>query len=213
MPDFHPSATELTSAATDVALAIVAFVGAGLVLRSGSSRWRAHVWAGVLLALGAGAALGAVAHGFAWDAATRDAIWIAIYASLGILVALFVVAAVGDSRGEARGRRLVAPMLVASAGFVAVAIAIDRFAVFVVYQLLAVGSAIVLYAQAARTAEVPGAGWITAGLAWTLVAGGVQASGRAAFTLVVPFDHNGAYHLIQILALVLLLRGLTARSG
>ena len=43
----------------------------------------------------------------------------------------------------------------------------------------------------------------------SLEAGGVQAGGRAGFTLGWPFDHNGVFHLVQLGGLVLLGAGLT----
>ena len=53
-----------------------------------------------------------------------------------------------------------------------------------------------------------GAHWVTAGLAVSLAAGVVQAIDTVSFRLVWTFDHNGIFHLIQLLGLAVLGRGL-----
>jgi hypothetical protein len=46
------------------------------------------------------------------------------------------------------------------------------------------------------------------GILITIAAAGVQAGKLFAFTLIWPFDHNGAYHLIQMAGIVLIVAGL-----
>jgi len=48
--------------------------------------------------------------------------------------------------------------------------------------------------------------WILAGVAVSLVAAGVQASG---FDLHPHLNHNDLYHLVQIAAMILFYRGVT----
>jgi uncharacterized protein DUF6962 len=43
----------------------------------------------------------------------------------------------------------------------------------------------------------------------SLAAGAVQAAESLAVHLIWPFDHNGLFHLVQLLGVLLLLRGLT----
>ena len=56
--------------------------------------------------------LGVVTHGLVLPDATRDLLWQPLYLSLGVTMALFVVGAVRDWRGDAAGRRMLTPMLV-----------------------------------------------------------------------------------------------------
>ncbi len=46
------------------------------------------------------------------------------------------------------------------------------------------------------------------GILLSLLAAAVQTRGTVAFTLIWPFDHNGVFHLIQLLGLVALLWGI-----
>ena len=50
---------------------------------------------------------------------------------------------------------------------------------------------------------------MTLALAVSLAAGAVQAANGVMVTLVWPFDHNGLFHLVQLVGVVLLIRGLT----
>jgi hypothetical protein len=54
----------------------------------------------------------------------------------------------------------------------------------------------------------PGAGLVATALAVSLAAGAVQASGPFSIRLGWTFDHNGVYHLVQLVGVGLLIRGL-----
>ena len=68
------SVAERTTAATDAVLALAAFV-AILVLRRMPPSFGRSVWLAALLALVVGATLGAIAHGLALPARTRELLW------------------------------------------------------------------------------------------------------------------------------------------
>ena len=54
-----------------------------------------------------------------------------------------------------------------------------------------------------------GGSWIMIlGIFITIIAGVIQASKTLSFTLIWSFDHNGVYHLIQMVGIVLLVAGL-----
>lgn len=105
-------ATERTTAATDALLALAA-VALLLGLRhwSPASFGRA-VWLSALAALALASVLGAIAHGLELSAATRDLLWQPLYLALGSAMALFVVGAVRDWRGDRAARRVLPAMLV-----------------------------------------------------------------------------------------------------
>lgn len=137
-PGLASLTTERTTAATDLLLALV--VGAGILrLRRGvPPGWRRGIWTTALGAFGVSALLGAVAHGLALDDRLRDALWQPLYLLLGLAVALFVVGAVGDWRGERAARALLPAAVVAAAVFyLATRIAAGDFRVFVAFEAVA----------------------------------------------------------------------------
>jgi len=64
------------------------------------------------------------------------------------------------------------------------------------------------YAWLFFTSALAGAGWVLAGVAVTLLAAAVQATGKAGRGIIWYFDNNGIFHLIQMIGLILLLAGL-----
>ncbi len=46
------------------------------------------------------------------------------------------------------------------------------------------------------------------GVGLNIVAAAIQATQAVSFTLVWPFDHNGVFHLVQMVALLVLCAGL-----
>ena len=130
--------------------------------------------------------------------------------ALALTVGLFLAGAVNDAFGRGRARRWLWILVAMAFGFVAVRQLVPgSFLVFVLYEAVVMGSALFLYARLARRGTLPGAGLMTAGIVVTLVAAAIQATGFVRIHLVWPFDHNGVFHLVQMLALPLLLAGLT----
>jgi hypothetical protein len=134
-----------------------------------------------------------------------------LYLSLGLTVALVVVAAVCDWRGEGPARLALPWALVVGLLFLA---ATERlggsFLVFVVYEGVATATSLAIYGSLAVAGRVEGATAIAMGVTMTLVAAVVQASGLRV-RLGVRFDHNGLFHLVQTVAACLIAVG--ARSS
>ena len=206
----NPVATEITTALTDAMLAVLALA----VLRQVRSRrvsdaWKVDLWTWLLGLLAFASALGAVAHGLDLDPGTRETLWEPLYLSLGLVVALFAVAAIRDRFGESAARRAVPWLGAAGIGFYALTrLGTGSFLVFVLYEAVAMLAALALYADAARRLRLEGAGWMVAGIALNLVAAAVQQSGASVRLGPVPFDHNGLFHLVQAVAILALARGL-----
>lgn len=202
------SATERTTAVTDLVLALAAVVVAAVLGRAASPSVARRVWQAALLCAGAGAGLGAIAHGLALPDPTRELLWQPLYLLLGTTVSLFVVGAVASWRGAAAARRVLLPMLgVALLFYLATRLSGGSFLVFVIFQAAALLFAFAVY-LGLRARGMVGAGLVAAGLAVTLAAGAVQAAESLSLTLVWEFDHNGVYHLVQLAGLFLLARGL-----
>ena len=201
-------ATERTTAVTDVLLAFG--VGGGMLRlrRSVPPSWRRGVWLSALAAFGVSALLGAAAHGLTLDDRIRDGMWQPLFALLCLAVALFVVGAAADWRGDRLARTFLPVLLVAAAVvYVATRLTGGDFRVFLAFETAGLLFAMVGYARLAANGR-QGAGVVAAGLAVSLAAGAVQASGPFVIRLGWAFDHNGVYHLVQLVGVGLLIRGL-----
>ena len=206
----NPLASELTTAATDAALGLLAAACAIYLYRYRMREvWKVGVWTWVFGLLVAASFIGALLHGVVVGEQVMRVLWQAVYLLLGLVVALFVVAAIYDLLGEAAARRTVPVMLlVALAFFVATRLASGTFLVFIVYEAGAMVFALGVYMFLAVRQRLPGASIIASAIGLNIVAATVQATGTASFTLVWSFNHNGVFHLIQMLALVVLSVGL-----
>jgi len=206
------SETELTTAATDAVLGAVC-LGCAFALwltpaRTGLGR---SLWTAIFLLMACGAWLGAVAHGVQLAATTQVRIWPPLYTSLGLAVALVVVAAVRDWQGDQVARFLL-PWAV-SVGVASAVVNLwwgGSFLGFVVYEAVALLAALVIYGTLALRTQVNGAGTIAAGIVVSMLAAAIQASHLQARVLV-RFDHNGLFHLVQIVATALIFAGARTR--
>jgi hypothetical protein len=205
----NPSATELTTAGTDAALGGLCVV---LLVRLSAiqteATWTKTVWTWVFAFTVLASGLGAVAHGLALTEPVRTALWQPLYLSLGLAVALFLVGAVADWRGEAASRRLFRPAIVAGlAFFVLTVIFPTSFALFVAYEAAAMTMSLAVYLILAIAQHRRGAGAVSVGIALTLIASVVQVS-RWTLRIGVPFDHNGLFHIVQLVATPALAHGI-----
>jgi hypothetical protein len=211
--ELTPSITERTTAATDVLLALIAFAGVPYLARSAPGSLGRTAWQLALAAFALAATLGAITHGLELDQGLERGMWQILYLSLGAAVALFVVGAIHDWRGAQIARRALVPMLVVAALFyVATRLSGGTFLVFLVFQAVALVFALAVYSLLARR-RVPGATLVAIALAISIVAGVVQATQSLSLTIVWELDHNGLYHLVQLVGVVVLLAGLRQTLG
>ena len=174
--------------ATDYALGAVATWFAFSLFRSSQASQR--FWALAFAALAAGAFLGGTWHGFVQS----DLLWKATTLSVGI--ASFGMVA-GSGLAVTPGKLL--PILAALklAVYSGWMLFHDEF----IYVVIDTGIAFLVVAALHLWRFN---GWILAGVAVSVLAGLVQASG---FKLHQHFNHNDLYHVIQIGAVFLLYRG------
>jgi hypothetical protein len=158
---------------------------------------KTRLWALAFCALALAALLGGTWHGF-WRS---DVLWKATTLSVG--VASFAMVA-GSALRTTHGRTLRALVAFASIKLVVYA-----------GWMLAHDDFIWVVADTASALVIVGAlhlwrfdGWMLAGVAVSVVAGAVQASG---LKLHAHFNHNDLYHVVQIVAMFLFYRGLKER--
>lgn len=85
----------------------------------------------------------------------------------------------------------------------------DNFRVFIIYEAIAMLFALVGYIWLAVKGRLKGALWMASGVLVTIIAAAVQATKVVAFSLIWDFDHNGAFHIIQIMGMLLLFIGIS----
>ena len=112
-----PAGPERTTAATDALLALAAVAAIVVLRRRTEPAFGQSVWIAALGALALASALGAVTHGLRLGDGTRELLWQPLYLALGVTMALFVVGAVRDWRGERAARQVLGPMLGLSVAF------------------------------------------------------------------------------------------------
>lgn len=209
MPDLQLTGveTELTTAATDTLLTLVVIAGIAWLCRRVPLSPRRTLWVRGLGLFAAAGVLGALVHGFDLDPATRKLLWQPLYLTLGSALAFFSAGAIGDWRGDAPARRVLPFLLAVALGFYVLTwVSGGKFLVFVIFEAAALLLALIVYARLAFAGR-RGATFVAAGLVLSLAGGVLQAS-NLSLHLVWDFDHNGLYHLVQLVGVLFLLAGL-----
>jgi hypothetical protein len=185
--------SEPTTLATDYALGGVAGWLAWRLFRNRSSQESRFLWALAFAALALAALLGGTWHGFA----RNDFLWKATLLSAGVAsFAMLAAAAFAATTGVLRNSLLAvaaAKLVIYSAWM----LAHDDFVWVIADTGIALAAVALLHLVSFN-------GWILTGVAVSIVAAAVQASGFAPHP---HFNHNDLYHLIQIGAVALLFRG------
>ena len=206
------SPTELTTSATDAALAIECVMMVVYLWRAPTGdRWRPGLWCWVFGLTAFSSLLGAVAHGFEIPNSALAALWKPLHLSLGVLVPLFLVGAIYDWRGRVVAGRLVLWSIAVGAAFFGLTEFFrEPLIVFVLYEATAMVSALAIYSLLAAAHRLKGAGVVSMAILLNLAAAGAQAS-DISVRIVFPFDHNGISHLVQLVGVGTL--GLGLRRG
>lgn len=213
MLQFIDIPAERTTAATDLLLAIVALGCLAYLARLGREPFKTRVWIAAFGLLAFAAAMGAVAHGFQMSARLNRILWQPINLALGLAIAMFVVGVVYDRWGQAAAQRVFSILLGVGVAFFLVTVFIPgTFLVFILYEAVAMLFALVVYILVAARGSLPGAWWMVAGVAITILAAVIQALGVTRVNVIWEFDHNGVFHLVQIVGVIALTIGLRARQ-
>ena len=202
------SPTELTTAASDAAIAVLClWLLVSLMRVPVRARWKKAIWGSVFALLAIGSVLGAIVHGLDLTASIRARLWQPLYLSLAWSVALFVVGGIGDWRGERAARAVLWWAVAVGVGFFALTqIPGSGFAAFIAYEAVAMVTTLVIYLSLWRSGRLTGAGRVALGIVLTLVAAGIQVSSLS-MRIIWTFDHNGLFHLVQIVAILVIASG------
>jgi hypothetical protein len=210
--EFTRETAEQTTAITDIILALIAFGGILLLcwnIPNSSALWKIIIWSTAFGWIGLAAALGAVAHGLVISPAVHDRIWQLLNMSLALAVSLFVAGVVYDLRGLTVCLKVLPVMLIAGLGFFGATLLYPGiFFVFIIYEGLALIFAFSAYIYLAVRGELAGAAFMAAGILISILAAGIQANKSISLTLLWQFDHNGIYHIVQAVGLLLLVYGI-----
>lgn len=203
---------EQTTAATDIVLALVAFGGIvfllGLLLNSGEL-WKISIWSAAIGSIGLAAALGAVAHGLILSRTLHHFSWLVLNLALSLAISLFVVGVVYDLWGFEVSLKTLPILLITGLGFYLTTLFYPGiFFLFIVYAGVALVFALAAYIYLTIQQDLPGAYLMAAGVLASIIAAGIQANKSVVVTFIWRFDHNGIYHLVQVVGLLLLFAGL-----
>jgi hypothetical protein len=180
--------SEPMTLATDYLLAAVTGVLAIRVLGRSANQNSRRCWGAAFVALALGAALGGTHHGFELQALWKPTVW-----TVGIAAwAMLSGSAIATTRGRVR-QALLAFALLKLAAFWIWTWRDDRFIWVVADTGIAFALVALLHAVRVRDAA---SRWILGGVALSVAAAGVQASG---VDLHRHFNHNDLYHVIQML--------------
>lgn len=201
--------TEQTTAITDLLIAVLAIAAVTFLRRRGPAGLRGQLWRAVFQLLAIAGLLGGVAHGLVLGETAFTVTWWGTYLALSLLIAAFFLATARDLWGDLSARRLVIPAVVVALAFYGYFVfEPDSFLPFILYESAVMVFALLAYLWLAWRQQLPGSAWIAASIAVNIVAALIQATGSMHFTVVWSFDHNGAFHLVQMLGIALLVRGL-----
>jgi hypothetical protein len=208
--EFIDIPSEQTTAATNVLIALFMLGFIWYFRRiGGKERWKANIWVAAAGLQCVAAILGVIVHGFKMSKELQLLLWQPLYFSLGLLVAFFAVAVIYDVWGQTTAQRMLPVMMVVGIAFFGITLIWpDSFRVFIIYEAIAMLFALGGYIWLAFQKRLKGVWWMVGGILTSIIAAGIQASKAISFTFIWSFDHNGAFHLIQILGFIFLTVGL-----
>ena len=199
MIQFVESATERTTAATDLILAVEFLLFAIFFIKFASSNKRATTWSIPFLLLAGAFLIGAVAHGVQMPEKTKMQLWLLLAVCSAFGLALIVSASVGEW-APAWYKKSVIGMSLAAIIFIGVTVKFSSFTVYVVFILITMALVSWLNAICFEKSGNKNHLLIIFGAVITATGSLVQLIKSIHFIIIWEFDYNGAFHLIQMLA-------------
>ena len=204
------SPTEIATAITDILLALVAG-GAVIYLQCSESNeiWKVNTWSWAFALIALSGFLGAIAHGLELIETHHRRIWHLINLSLGLSVSIFVIGVAYDLWGFASARKML-PWMIGCAllFFLVTRLFSGIFFVFIIYEAAALLFAFTAYGWLAITDQLNGAIPMAVGVLVSIIAAGIQASKKVNIKIIFEFDHNGIFHIVQLVGIIILTVGI-----
>jgi hypothetical protein len=203
--------TEQTTAFTDLFLTLVSAAGVIWIIRKGlrTDRTKTKIWASAFSFLSTAALLGAIAHGIKMSSEINEIIWHPLNLLLGLSVALFVIGVIYDFQGFKIQKLILLLIFLSGLLFFSVTLIFPKlFAVFVLYEALAMIFALITYAYLNFKRKFPGGIQMTTGIFISIIAAIIQSIPSLNLNFIWEFDHNGLFHIIQTIGLLFLFSGL-----
>jgi hypothetical protein len=210
--EFSSVVTERTTAASDAALAVLAMGCAVCLWFAGrADLWRANVWAVAFGLASLASVLGAVVHGLKLTPESQDFLWHPLFLALGLSVGLFVVGVADALWGRQTARRLLPVTIAVAIGFYALSVLVPGgFLLFAVLELSVMTFGAVAYGWLTFRWHALHYALVAVGMATSIIAALIQPWDSVSLTMIWEFDHNGVFHLVQMVALLLVTLGLRA---
>jgi len=203
MIQFIESATERTTAATDLMLAVEFLLFAIFFFKSVTDYRRAAAWSVPFLLLAGAFFIGAIAHGIQMPENINKRLWLLLAGSSAFGLAHLVSASVGEWRPAWYKKSLIG-MSLAAIIFIGITVKFSSFTVYVVFIVITMALVSWLNAMCVEQSGNKKHVLIIFGAVLTAIASLVQLIKSIHFTIIWEFDYNGAFHLVQIFAGILL---------
>ena len=211
----NPVVTEQTTAVTDLILGVVSLVLLVLLhRRQANDALKRRIWSCMFGFLAMASILGSVAHGFVLPDSFLKAVWHVLYLLLGFTVAFFAIGAIHELLGKDLSRKT-APFLLAIAFlFYLVTVFVPgSFLVFIAYEAVALAGALSIYLYLGFRNRSKACFLMVAGIAVSILAAVIQATGSMRISMIWEFDHNGIFHLVQIVGIIIIYYSLRKSLG
>jgi len=211
MITFISSPTEQTTAITDAMLSVMTIFVIISIYKAGikHDKKKTLIWLSAFTFLAIAAGLGAIAHGFEMSEKVNFIIWQPLNLSLGITVALFFSGVLYDLNGGKISSPVLMTLIASAIVFYIITAFIPgSFFVFIIYEALAMLLAFVIYLILTFRRRSETYAYMSAGILISIIAAAIQATESVRFSFIMEFDHNGTFHLVQMLGLLFLLKGL-----
>ncbi len=202
---------EQSTAVTDVLLAVVSFLLALAIRKTGKNYdpLKSKIWSWSFMLIGIGAMIGACAHGFEMSSRVNSILWLPINLSLGIAVALFAAGVIYDLKGFKLPKKLFTVLIIVAVIFFTLTVVIPgSFFIFIIYEGVAMLFALSAYLYLALKRKLTGSSFIASGISISIIAAVVQSVQTLQFKLIWIIDHNGLFHIIQIIGLTIMYIGI-----
>lgn len=207
---FEMNPVEQTTAITDLFMGLVAICLVYAVLKIGSpnDKTKACIWSSAFACIAFASICGVIAHGLVLSQEMEFFLWQPLNLALGLAVGFFFIGVVYDLFNKRISWILVLIVLLAAFIFYFISYVSKLFIFFILYEGLALLFAFFVYSYFTLNKKMIGAGYIAAGILISIIAAVIQALGPFQIKLYWTFNHNGIFHLIQIVGLLVIFLGL-----